>query len=131
MCDTGYLCRSRSALHVVSMDDIVERFETEAKRGMMQLALLYLLEEERYGYDIIKHLKSEGLVVEEGTLYPILRRLEEEKLLASRWETTGPRPRKYYVVTDFGKEARRKMIVSLKSFSAAIERMEKNTGGVV
>lgn len=113
------------------MDNIVERFETEAKRGMIQVAILYLSEKEHYGYDIMRNLKDEGLVVEEGTLYPILRRLEEDKLLSSRWETTGSRPRKYYVITAYGKEVREKMLVMLKSFGAAIERMEKQSNGVV
>ena len=119
------------ALQVISMDDIIERFETEFKRGMMQLAILYLLEIERYGYDIMRNLKEEGFVAEEGTLYPILRRLEDDKLLSSRWETTGPRPRKYFVITAYGKEVREKLLVSLKSFSAAIERIEKQSKGVV
>ena len=113
------------------MDDLVERFETEIKRGMIQLAILLLLEKEHYGYDVIKYLNDQGLVVEEGTLYPILRRLEEDQLLSSRWDTTGPRPRKYYVITDYGKEVRKKMLASLKSFSAAIGRMEKRSDRVV
>ncbi len=115
---------------VISMDEILERFETEVKRGMMQVAIMCLLEQERYGYDIIKSLKDNGLGVEEGTLYPILRRLEDENLLTSRWETTGPRPRKYYVITAYGKDVRVKLLASLKAFGAAIERMEQAAGGV-
>jgi Predicted transcriptional regulators len=117
------------ASQVISMDDIVERFETEVKRGMMQVAIMCLLEQERYGYDIIKSLKDGGLGVEEGTLYPILRRLEDEKLLSSRWETTGPRPRKYYVITDYGKHVRTKLLESLRAFSMAIETLERQTEG--
>lgn len=111
------------------MDDIVERFETEVKRGMMQVAIMCLLEQERYGYDIIKSLKGGGLGVEEGTLYPILRRLEDEKLLSSRWETTGPRPRKYYVITDYGRAVRAKLLESLKAFTAAIDSMGRQAEG--
>ena len=84
------------------MDDIVERYEIEVKRGMMQVAILCLLERESYGYDIIKSLKEDGLGVEDGTLYPILARLEGEKLLSSKWKMNGPRPRKYYVITAYG-----------------------------
>ena len=115
---------------VILMDEILERFETEVKRGMMQVAIMCLLEQERYGYDIIKSLKDNGLGVEEGTLYPILRRLEDERLLTSRWETAGPRPRKYYVITAYGKEVRVKLLASLKAFGGAIERMEREAGGV-
>jgi PadR family transcriptional regulator, regulatory protein PadR len=111
------------------MDDIVERFETEVKRGMMQVAIMCLLEQERYGYDIIKCLKDGGLGVEEGTLYPILRRLEDERLLSSRWETTGPRPRKYYVITDYGRNVRAKLLASLKSFTVAIDALGRQAEG--
>lgn len=114
---------------VILMDDIVERFETEVKRGMMQVAIMCLLEQERYGYDIIKCLKEGGLGVEEGTLYPILRRLEDEKLLSSRWETTGPRPRKYYVITACGKEVRGKLLSSLRAFSTAIQTLGRQAEG--
>ncbi len=117
------------ALRVIPMDDIVERYEIEVKRGMMQVAILCLLEEESYGYDIIKSLKEDGLGVEDGTLYPILGRLEGEKLLSSKWEMNGPRPRKYYVITAYGKEVRAKLLASLKNFTAAVERMEDKTKG--
>lgn len=114
---------------VISMDDIVERFETEVKRGMMQVAIMCLLEQERYGYDIIKSLKDGGLGVEEGTLYPILRRLEDEKLLSSRWETTGPRPRKYYIITDYGRDVRTKLLASLKAFTGVIDTLGRQAEG--
>ncbi len=111
------------------MDDIVERYEVEVKRGMMQVAILCLLEQERYGYDIIKRLKEDGMNVEDGTLYPILVRLEGEKLLSSKWELTGSRPRKYYVITAHGKEVRAKLLVSLETFTAAIGRMKDEANG--
>ncbi len=79
----------------------------------MQVIIMCLLEEESYGYDIIRNLKDVGIEVDDGTLYPILRRLEDDKLLVSRWETTGPRPRKYYVITEYGRDIREKMLASL------------------
>jgi len=106
------------------MDEIMERFETEVRRGMMKAIILCLLEQEHYGYDIIKSLLEVGIDVDDGTLYPILRRLEDDKLVASRWETSGPRPRKYYVITDHGREIREKMLASLGSMNAALETMK-------
>lgn len=111
------------------MADILERFETEVKRGAIQVAIMCLLETERYGYDIIKNLKDAGLPVEEGTLYPILRRLDDEKLLTSRWETSGPRPRKYYQITDSGRSIRTKLLESLKSITIAVETLETRMTG--
>lgn len=113
----------------MAMDDIFERFETEVKRGVMQVAVMCLLEKERYGYDIIKSLKDAGLGVEEGTLYPILRRLEDERILTSRWVTEGPRPRKYYVITKYGKEIRGKLLESLRSIGRAVGRLESEMNG--
>lgn len=90
----------------------------------MQVTIMCLLEQEHYGYEIIRDLKEVGIDVDDGTLYPILRRLEDDKILVSRWETSGPRPRKYYVITEYGKDIREKMLSSLKSANAALETME-------
>ncbi len=111
------------------MADILDRFETEVKRGAIQIAIMCLLEKERYGYDIIKNLKDAGLTVEEVTLYSILRRLDDEKLLSSRWETSGPRPRKYYMITDYGKSIREKLLVSMKSIAQAVDNFESQMEG--
>jgi DNA-binding PadR family transcriptional regulator len=88
-----------------------------------------LLEKERYGYDIIKSLKDVGLGVEEGTLYPILRRLEDERILTSRWVTEGPRPRKYYMITEYGREIRGKLLGSLETIDSAVGRLESEMKG--
>ncbi len=108
------------------MSKVSEKFETEVRRGVIQLAVLSLLDQEQYGYEIIKKLNNAGLKVEEGTLYPILRRLENDKLLSSQWETSGPRPRKYYKTTDYGKEIRLKWLSSFKAINTSIEQLEKN-----
>ena len=60
------------------------KLETEMRRGIFQLAVLSLLMEPAYGYQIGRHLSEQGLAVEEGTLYPLLRRMEEQGLLESR-----------------------------------------------
>lgn len=111
------------------MEDVLERYETEVKRGMMQVAIMCLLDHERYGYDIIKSLKDDGLSIEEGTLYPILRRLEDDKILASHWETGGSRPRKYYAITEYGKDLREKLLDALRSMTAAVEKINVQAKG--
>ncbi len=102
----------------------LNKFEIEVKRGSLQVVILYLLEEERYGYDIIKNLRDEGLFVEEGTLYPILKRLEDERMLTSRWELHGQRPRKYFVVTDYGKIVRQKLFESMNHITRIVEKLD-------
>ena len=86
-------------------DSFHERAAQELKRGVLQVAVLALLRRRTYGYDLLRVLAERGFPAEEGTLYPVLRRLEGEGLLRSEWDTTGSRPRKYYVATATGHAA--------------------------
>lgn len=108
------------------MKQVFEKFEIEMRRGIMQLAVICILDSEKYGYEIIKNLNESGLKVEEGTLYPLLRRLEGDELLTSRWETGGPRPRKYYVITDLGIEIRLNWLNTFKTLVNTITKLESN-----
>ena len=60
---------------------VVENLVQELRRGVIVLAVLNLLAEEQYGYQILKELAEKGLQVDQGTLYPLLRRLESQGLL--------------------------------------------------
>lgn len=106
------------------MSLISKRFETEMRRGAIQVAVMCLLENERYGYDITKSLKNSELKIEEGTLYPLLKRLENEKLLSSHWDTADSRPRKYYQITEYGKEVRENWLKFFKSINTTVEEFE-------
>jgi PadR family transcriptional regulator PadR len=82
------------------------KIETELMRGAGPLAVLKLLERgEKYGYELIQDLSRESggvLAMGQSTLYPMLYNLEAKKLVASRIDKSGPRPRKYYRLTDKG-----------------------------
>ncbi|KIL51807.1 PadR family transcriptional regulator [Jeotgalibacillus soli] len=56
------------------------------------------MSEPQYGYSLVWMLGNQGIQVEPGTLYPLLRRLEKQGLLESKWDTNEPRPHKYYVI---------------------------------
>src|SRR5436189_5082281 len=88
------------------MDVKDPRTEAELRRGVLQLVALALLEEPRYGYELIKMLGEAGFETEEGTLYPILRRFEEQGALESTWDTSRARPRKYYRLSEGGMKVR-------------------------
>ena len=90
------------------------------KRGVLQLAVLSLLRTPTYGYDLLNVLGTAGLRTEEGTLYPVLRRLEKEDLLSSEWNTSGTRPRKYYRTTDRGKEVQSALFDEWTSVNRAL-----------
>ena len=86
------------------------RFEAELRRGVVQLVALHFLEQPRYGYDLVRLLGAAGFNIEEGTLYPILRRFEKQGTLSARWDTEGTRPRKYYTLSEQGRRVKQEML---------------------
>ncbi|MCJ7511372.1 MAG: helix-turn-helix transcriptional regulator, partial [Anaerolineales bacterium] len=86
------------------MPSINEKLSQELRRGSLVLAALSQLQEPKYGYALIDDLSRRGLDIEQGTLYPLLRRLEEQGLLRSEWNVDGSRPRRYYVLSPMGQE---------------------------
>lgn len=83
-------------------DELHSKLTQELRRGVVVLAVLSQLHEEKYGYALIDRLASRGLEVDQGTLYPLLRRLEEQGLLESEWNVAGSRPRRYYQISEGG-----------------------------
>jgi PadR family transcriptional regulator PadR len=81
---------------------MVEKLTQELRRGSLVLAALSQLREPKYGYALIEELSKRGLEIDQGTLYPLLRRLEEQGLLRSEWNVEGSRPRRYYVMSPDG-----------------------------
>lgn len=90
---------------VIQASDAVDSTLQEIRRGAIVLAVLARLRQEHYGYSLRQALLDGGLEVSEGTLYPLLRRLEAHGLLASRWELGEGRPRRYYRLSKGGERA--------------------------
>ncbi len=88
----------------MEQDQLVDNLIQELRRGVIGLAVLSQLQEEQYGYSVMKLLADKGLEVEQGTLYPLLRRLESQGLLESKWRLEDARPRRYYVISPQGRE---------------------------
>ena len=85
------------------------RFEAliqEIRRGGIVLVVLQALVKEEYGWSLRKKLAERGLEIEEGTLYPLLRRLESQGLLSSRWRVEDGRRRRYYRISEEGRRTR-------------------------
>ncbi|MBN1192512.1 MAG: PadR family transcriptional regulator [Coriobacteriia bacterium] len=79
---------------------------TQLRKGIVELMILSLVDREPlYGYAIVRELKDRGgLVAGEGTVYPVLRRLEADGLVSAAWSDEGPAgPRKYYRITENGR----------------------------
>jgi PadR family transcriptional regulator PadR len=84
--------------------ELLENTTLELRRGVIVLAVLNQLDQEQYGYSLLKLLADKGLDVDQGTLYPLLRRLETQGLLKSVWKIEEARPRRYYVISTKGRE---------------------------
>src|SRR6188474_2894006 len=82
--------------------DALGKLELELRRGVVVLATLSQLRAPRYGYELRQALAERGMPIEEGTLYPLLRRLETQGLLASEWRLEDGPPRRYYRLNDAG-----------------------------
>lgn len=90
---------------MADVKETVNGLLSELRRGTIVICVLsQLLDEPQYGYSLVSVLKDKGLAVDPGTLYPLLRRLESQKLLESMWDTNEARPRKYYVLSEFGRD---------------------------
>ena len=76
----------------------------ELRRGTQIIAVLNQLQENQYGYSLLQRLEQNKINIEAGTLYPLMRRLESQGILKSEWDVSDSRPRKYYILSDLGKE---------------------------
>ena len=84
-------------------NDNAVKLEQELRRGITVLAVLARLKRPEYGYSLRQAMAERGMAIEEGTLYPLLRRLEDQGLLTSEWRIEDGPPRRYYVLSAEGR----------------------------
>ena len=104
-------------------NEISENVTLELRRGVIVLAVLSQLTEEQYGYSLLKSLSDLGLEVDQGTLYPLLRRLESQGLLESVWKLEEARPRRYYIISAQGKKILPRLKAEWNSIVAVMKKM--------
>lgn len=104
-----------------------EKLTQELRRGVLVLATLSQLDEAKYGYALIDELSKQGMEIDQGTLYPLLRRLEEQGLLESEWNVEGSRPRRYYQISPAGEELLQSLVVEWKSLVSVIDALLINS----
>lgn len=98
---------------------------TQLRRGVLEHCVLaLLLDEERYGYDLVTELSHAGLLASEGTIYPLLSRLRKEELVQTSWQESpsGP-PRRYYSLTDQGRRALQEFARSWTDFRTSVDQI--------
>jgi PadR family transcriptional regulator, regulatory protein PadR len=112
------------------MNDIgLESISLEMRRGVIVLAVLSLLQHEQYGYSVLKLLSENGLDVDQGTLYPLLRRLESQGLLESAWRVEEARPRRYYITSSKGREALPRLQQDWDKIVTALQKITQRLEG--
>jgi len=101
------------------------KLETELRRGALVLAVLSQLRAAQYGYSLRQALAEQGMPIEEGTLYPLLRRLEEQGLLASDWRIEDGPPRRYYKLNAKGTRLLADLTANWQALVVAMNRLLK------
>jgi PadR family transcriptional regulator PadR len=107
-----------------------ENLRGELRRGCLVLAVLVALREEECGYTLRKALAENGLAIDEGTLYPLLRRLETQGLLASDWREQDKRKKRFYRLTADGTEILEQLLAEWRDIDLSIKTtLEKQGAG--
>jgi PadR family transcriptional regulator PadR len=87
------------------------------------MAVLAQLRTEHYGYTLRKDLADRGLEIDEGTLYPLLRRLEAQGLLVSEWRKEDKRDKRFYRLSAAGKGVFKELLAEWQNINAAVTRI--------
>ena len=107
----------------MNFDELVAGNLQELRRGTVVLACLLLLRRPGYGYALLDELRDLGFVVDANTLYPLLRRLEGQGMLASEWNIDDARPRKFYHVSADGERLTAELMTDWARIDDAIRRL--------
>lgn len=99
---------------------VFENLRMELRRGSLILAVLAALKTEQYGYTLRKALEEHGMAIDEGTLYPLLRRLEAQGLLASEWREEDKRKKRFYRLSPLGEDVFERLIAEWHIIDNAI-----------
>jgi len=111
------------------LHEIVSNLAMELRRGTLVLCVLSQLEKEQYGYSLVQSLTEKGMVIDQSTLYPLLRRLEKQGLLDSNWSLDENRPRRYYVLNEKGKRVLNRLIEEWTDMNSTITKLLEAKNG--
>jgi PadR family transcriptional regulator PadR len=100
-----------------------ENLRLELRRGCLALAVLAELRREQYGYTLRKALEERGMAIDEGTLYPLLRRLESQGLLLSEWREEEKRRKRFYRLSSEGRRVLELLAAEWRSLDASLDEI--------
>ena|SRR6266480_8040160 len=107
--------------HSIETPGTFDNLRLELRRGYLVLAVLVELRSEQYGYTLRKALGERGMAIDEGTLYPLLRRLESQGLLVSEWREEEKRNKRFYRLSHDGKLILKQLLAEWKSINESLE----------
>ena len=105
--------------------EVFENLRLELRRGCLILAVLAALRTEQYGYTLRKVLAEHGMEIDEGTLYPLLRRLESQGLLKSQWREEDKRNKRFYRLSPEGKQILKQLLAEWQGIDSSLEEILK------
>jgi len=100
--------------------EILENLRSELRRGSLIVAVLAELRQEQYGYTLRKSLEEHGISMDEGTLYPLLRRLESQGLLCSEWREQDKRNKRFYRLSPQGEVILTQLLLDWENLSRSL-----------
>ncbi len=109
-----------------SIRAIADKLTSEIRRGSLVLAVLGQLQNEHYGYSLRKSLADHGLAVEEGTLYPLIRRLEKQGLLTSEWRQENKRRKRFYGLSAAGQSVYTSLLKDWQGLSVSLDKITES-----
>jgi len=107
-------------MHGTNHSELFENLKLELRRGSLVLAVLATLKKEQYGYTLRKTLEAQGMAIDEGTLYPLLRRLESQGLLMSEWREEEKRNKRFYRLSAEGKAILKQLLGEWERINEAL-----------
>jgi PadR family transcriptional regulator PadR len=124
------VCSTHLVTHSIwTMTEHAGNLRQELRRGALVLAVLGLLAEPHYGYSLKQRLRDQGIEIDEGTLYPLIRRLELQGLLTSAWETAveSGRKRRYYALSESGRATLQSLVTDWQQLSSSLDALLKES----
>ena len=110
-----------------TQSDVFENLRLELRRGCLILAVMAALKTEQYGYTLRKLLADHGMVIDEGTLYPLLRRLESQGLLKSQWREEDKRNKRFYRLSPEGKVILKQLLAEWQGIGSSLNDILKES----
>jgi len=111
---------------IADKQEAADKWEAQLRKGCLELAIMAALADAKlYGLEILQRVESDsGLIISEGTIYPLLSRLKALGLVETEWvESEAGHPRKYHALTPAGRRRLREMTATWERFSASMGRL--------